>query len=115
VQARIDNGPDGLSEPCRLGKLVRFPHVDSFQIISSESEAAVYLGELTGMDLQNIEKVGWDANNGVPVSDLPSPVPGAGLKQLLKVKLASAEPSPHSPLFLWLRGDKEGRPTNIHD
>jgi hypothetical protein len=115
VQARIDNGPDGLSAPCRLGKLVRFPHIDSFQMISSETDGGVYLGELTGMDLQNIEKVGWDASNGMPVSDLPSPIPGAGLKQLLRVRFATAQPSPHSLLFVWLRGDKEGRPTGIHD
>jgi hypothetical protein len=115
IQARVDNGPDGQSEPCSLGRLVRFPHVDSFQLVSSEAEAGTYLSELTGTDLQNIEKVGWDATNGIAVSDLPSPIPGAGMKQSLKVKLPSAEPVPHAPLFLWLRGDKDGRPTSIHD
>jgi hypothetical protein len=115
IQARIDNGPDGLSEACRLGRLVRFPHVDSFQVISSETEAGVYLGELVGTDLQNIEKIGWDANNGFVVTDLPSPIPGAGMKQSLNIKLPAAEPMPHAPLYLWLRGDQQGRATNIHD
>jgi hypothetical protein len=115
IQARIDNGPDGLSEPCRLGRLVRFPHVDSFQVISTETEAGIYSAELVGTDLQNIEKIGWDANNGTAVTDLPSPIPGAGMKQSLRVKLTTAEPMPHSPLYLWLRGDEQGRATNIHD
>lgn len=115
IQARIDNGPDGLSEPCRLGRLVRFPHVDSFQVISSEMDAGVYSAELVGTDLQNIEKIGWDADNGTPVTDLPSPIPGAGMKQSLKVKLTAMEPAPHAPLYLWLRGDQHGRPTTIHD
>lgn len=115
IQARIDNGPDGLSDPWRLGRLVRFPHVDSFQVVSSEGETAIVSGELIGTDLQNIEKIGWDANNGLPVTDLPSPIPGAGMKQSLKVQMPSAEPAPHSPVYLWLRGDQQGRPTTIHD
>jgi hypothetical protein len=115
IQARIDNGPDGLSAPCRLGRLVRFPHVQSFQLISSQAQSGSYQAELIGTDLQNIEKVGWDATNGLAVADLPSSIPGEGMKQSLHVNLPTAAPTPHAPLFFWLRGDKEGRPTNIHD
>ncbi|MGA8595211.1 MAG: hypothetical protein WB676_10760 [Bryobacteraceae bacterium] len=115
IQARIDNGPDGLSGPCRLGRLVRFPRIDSFQVTSSEAATSTYVGELIGTDLQNIEKIGWDGSNGSVVTDLPSPIPGAGMQQSLKVKLPAAEPSPHAPLYIWLRGDQEGRLTTIHD
>jgi hypothetical protein len=115
IQARMDNGPDGLSDPCRLGRLVRFPHVDTFQVVSAENDGGTYVAELTGTDLQNIEKIGWDATNGIAVADLPAPVPGGGMKQLLKVKLPGMEPGPHAPLYLWLRGDQQGRATTIHD
>ncbi len=113
IQARIDNGPNGLSAPCKLGRLVRFPHVDSFQITSSEAQAGTFTGELTGTDLQNIERIGWNSASATSIIDLPSPIPGAGMKQLLRVKLPSGEPTPHAPLFIWLRGDKEGRPSSI--
>jgi hypothetical protein len=73
------------------------------------------VGELTGTDLQNIAKVGWDSSNGSAVVDLPSPVPGGGMQQSLKVTLPAAEPAPHSPLYIWLRGDQNGRLTSIHD
>jgi hypothetical protein len=115
IQARIDNGPDGLSGSCRLGRLVRFPRVDSFQVVSSEADTSTYVGQLIGADLQNIEKIGWDGSNGSVVTDLPSPIPGAGMQQSLRVRLPAAEPSPHAPLYLWLRGDQEGRLTAIHD
>ena len=115
MEARIDNGPDGVSAPCLLGRLVRFPHVDSFQVVSSEASTPTYVGELTGTDLQNIAKVGWDSSNGSAVTDLPSPIPGAGMQQSMKVTLPAAEPAPHSPLYIWLRGDQEGRLTSIHD
>jgi hypothetical protein len=128
VRARIDNGPDGLSDPWLLGRLVRFPQIDSFKIVSTESPitpsappapktppAPGYVGELIGADLQNIEKIGWDPTNCTAVTDLPSPIPGAGSKQSLRVSLSSSPPAPHTPLYLWLRGDKDGRSTNIHD
>jgi hypothetical protein len=122
VQARIDNGPDGLSDPWLLGRLVRFPQVDSFKVVSTETPIPTstphtpgYVGELIGTDLQNIEKIGWDSTNCTTVTDLPAPIPGAGLKQSLRISLSGPPPAPHTPLYLWLRGDNEGRSTNIHD
>ncbi|HEX6545850.1 MAG TPA: hypothetical protein VF023_06055 [Bryobacteraceae bacterium] len=115
IQVRINNGPDGLSGPCLLGRLVRFPHVDSFQVVSSETMSGTFVGQLTGTDLQNIEKVGWTSTDGIAVTELPSPIPGAGMHQSLKVTLPGAEPMPHAPLYIWLRGDQQGRLTTIHD
>jgi hypothetical protein len=115
IQARINNGPDGVSGPCLLGHLVRFPHVDSFQVVSSVSMSGTFIGQLTGTDLQNIEKVGWTESDGAVVTELPSPIPGAGMQQSLKIALPGAEPMPHAPLYIWLRGDQQGRLTTIHD
>jgi hypothetical protein len=115
IQAQIDNGPDGISTPWRLGRLIRMPHIDTFQITNNDTDAAIFAGELTGTDLQNIEKVGWYANIGSEVPDLPSPIPGRGMEQSLRIKIPGPSPVPHAPLYIWLRGDSAGRLTNVHD
>jgi hypothetical protein len=59
-----------------------------------------------------IEKMGWDDNNGLDVSGLPTPLPGPGLKQSIGINL----PDPLSPdtmLHVWLRGDTRGRNTIV--
>lgn len=164
LEVAVDNGPDGESSPCNLGRLLRVPKIDTFRLIdnrpaasesgtlSSEAPADAggensslpadqapdpagpvsgtpppadslappaqngqYAAILTGMDLQNIAKVGWDAANGADVTDLPTPIPGQGLKQSLHVTLPAPVPTEHAPLYVWLRGDTAGRLTNIHD
>jgi hypothetical protein len=115
IQARIDNGPDGISAPCKLGKLVRMPRIETFQITSNEGETGALVGELIGTDLQNIQKVGWDANTGTDVPGLPSPIPEKGMEQSLQINLPGPPPAPQAPLYIWLRGDSTGRLTSAHD
>ena len=165
LQVAVDNGPDGESAPCDLGRLLRVPKIDTFQLIDNQpgpasgavpaaataegsadtsspanlaphdsvpasgvtpqtSQPAApapppqngqYVAILTGMDLQNIAQVGWDAVHGTLVVDLPAPIPGQGLKQSLHVTLPAPVPAEHAPLYIWLRGDTTGRLTNIHD
>jgi hypothetical protein len=88
------------------------PPADS---LAPPAQNGQYAAILTGMDLQNIAKVGWDAANGADVTDLPTPIPGQGLKQSLHVTLPAPVPTEHAPLYDWLRGDTAGRLTNIHD
>jgi len=64
---------------------------------------------LTGQDLQMIEKTGWDARTGFPVQGIPTPVPGSPQEQTLEVALPWPPPSPHAPVYVWLRGESEGR------
>jgi hypothetical protein len=59
--------------------------------------------------------VGWYANIGSEVPDLPSPIPGRGMEQSLRIKIPGPSPVPHAPLYIWLRGDSAGRLTNVHD
>jgi len=165
LQVAVDNGPDGESAPCDLGRLLRVPKIDTFQLIDNQpgpawgavpaattaegsadtsppanlaphdsvpasgitpqtSQPAApapppqngqYVAILTGMDLQNIAQVGWDAVHGTLVVDLPAPIPGQGLKQSLHVTLPAPAPAEHAPLYIWLRGDTTGRLTNTHD
>jgi hypothetical protein len=120
LTATIDNGKNGSSEPYKLAHIIRIPQIDSV------SASGVANGEqktntdgvaaspffIEGKNLEMIEKVGWDNTNGVAVSALPAPLPGEGQKQRLLVDLpAPSNPSP--TLYLWLRGDKEGRATTV--
>ncbi len=115
VRAVIDNGPDGASEPYRLGYIVRMPLIDSFKLTDESVGNGYYAGVLTGTDLETIEKTGWDAIHGNSVLGLPSPIPGEGQKQSLRIRMSWPSPAPHAPLYVWFRGEKAGRATPIHE
>ena len=112
VQARWDNGGAGKSQPFTLGGLIRIPLIDSFQVTGEDAGNNLRIGVLTGRNLETIEKVGWDLTTGYDVLGLPSPIPGPGQKQTLRVSLP-APPSPQATLNIWLRGEQNGRITTI--
>ena len=60
-----------------------------------------------------IEKTGWDAEHGVPVESIPTPIPGDAARQTLRVVLPWPAPAPHAPLYVWLRGEAAGRKTTV--
>lgn len=116
--SQIDNGSGGKSQPVELAHLRRFPQVSSFTpttaIPSPSSTPGVTLRnyELRGMNLEMIEKVGWDVNQGQPVLNLPTPIPGQGQQQSLVIELPEP-PSSKTPLYMWLRGESAARSTTI--
>jgi hypothetical protein len=112
LQAVIDNGRGGSSQPATLAKILRVPQVDSFTVADDPPENGTRPYQLTGLHLEMIEKMGWDDNNGLDVSGLPTPLPGPGLKQSIGINLPDP-PSPDSVLYVWLRGDTKGRGTLI--
>jgi hypothetical protein len=112
VGAVLDNGGGGRSKSFVLGKVIRVPHVDAFEL-TEEKSGDNYIGKLTGTDLENIAQVGWTADHGILVSGLPIPVGGDSRKQALKIELPWPAPSPHAPLFVWFRGETAGRETLI--
>jgi hypothetical protein len=115
IQAVIDNGSGGKSEPLTLGNIIRLPQIDDFKLGDfklSDGPPGTHVGVLTGRNLEMIEKVGWDQANGSNVPGLPSPIPGQGQKQSLRVNLPDP-PTPHAVIYLWLRGEKTGRVTTI--
>src|SRR5262249_888348 len=57
-----------------------------------------------------IEKLGWDKSTGLNVSGLPEPLPGPGLKQSIQMRFPDP-PAHDALLYVWLRGDQEGRET----
>ncbi|MBC8167108.1 MAG: hypothetical protein H7Y20_14720 [Bryobacteraceae bacterium] len=111
--AVLHSRSSGKSEPTDLGRVVRLPAIDSFQLTDEPSGPGTYFGILTGSYLELIGKVGWTADAGTAVSGLPVPVAGEGGKQSLKIQLPWPSPSPRAPLFLWFRGEEHGRATRI--
>jgi hypothetical protein len=102
----------GKSDPFPLGKIIRLPRIESFAMTDEKSTKGFY-GTLTGFDLETIAKTGWDAQNGVAVAELPRPVVGEGSKQTLRISMPWPSPSPKAPLFVWLRGEDQGRATKV--
>ncbi|MGA7414805.1 MAG: hypothetical protein WBW33_30325 [Bryobacteraceae bacterium] len=115
VTARVDGGSDGQSEPFQLGRIVRVPKIENFRLTSEEVAPGLYIGVLTGQNLETIERTGWEAAHSNSVLGLPTPLPGEGQKQSLKIKMPWPSPAPHAPLFIWLRGTKQALATTVHD
>ena len=101
----------GASDPYTLGRVIRLPHIERFLLTDEKDRGHLYLGSLTGQELQTIEKTGWDGKNGYPVQGFPTPVAGDPQEQSLKIEMSWPPPSPSAPLYVWLRGEAEGRIT----
>jgi hypothetical protein len=103
----------GKSDPFTLGKVVRLPRIESFAMTDEKSADGFY-GVLKGFDLDTIDKTGWAGGMGLAVADLPRPVTGEGARQTLRVAMPWPSPSPKAPLFVWLRGETDGRATKVN-
>jgi hypothetical protein len=114
LQASIDNGRDGRSQPFTLAHLIRLPRIVSLTLASGTAPLPVGLHslELTGDNLEMIGQLAWDQNVGVDVPGLPSAIPGQGQRQSLIVNLPDA-PTSDTPLYIWLRGEASSRATTV--
>ena len=113
LAATITTESAGSSDPTVLGRVIRLPRIEKFALTEEKLSSTLYAGSLTGIDLQIIEKTGWDAKTGFPVQGIPTPVPGNPQEQTLKVELPWPPPSPHAPIYVWLRGETTGRLTDV--
>ncbi len=113
LAATLSTDGVGTSDPVVLGRLIRLPRIEKFALSEDKVDSTLYSGSLTGTDLQIIEKTGWDAKTGYPVQGIPTPVPGSATEQTLKVELPWPPPSPHAPIYVWLRGESTGRLTDV--
>ena len=109
VTATLDES--GTSDPYALGRVIRLPHIEKFLLTDEKDSGRLYLGNLTGQELQTIEKTGWDSKTGYPVQGFPTPLAGDPQEQSLQIELPWPPPSPRAPLYVWLRGESEGRLT----
>jgi hypothetical protein len=112
LQAVIDNGQGARSEPFRLAHVQRLPRIDSLTLPDPASAQSTRQYQLIGENLELIEKIGWNNSTGLPISELPTPLPGPGLKQSIPVNLPDP-PSQDPRLYVWMRGDQQGRETSI--
>ncbi|MEX2264248.1 MAG: hypothetical protein WD696_20000 [Bryobacteraceae bacterium] len=111
LMATLENPEEGLSEPYELGRVVRLPRIEGFRLTDEPAGNGDYVGVLTGRDLETIERTGWNTENGSPVPGLPAAMAGGGQKQSLKIRMPWPSPAPHAPLYVWLRGERQGRAT----
>lgn len=111
LTATLTVAPRGSSAPMVLGRIVRLPALEKFTLSSESTGPNQYAGTLEGHDLDVIEKAGWDAQNGLPVSGIPAPI--SPTQQTLRIAVPWPAPAPHAPLYIWLRGETAGRRTRM--
>ncbi len=112
LDATITTESAGTSDATVLGHIIRLPRIAKFALTDDKLGSNLFAGKLTGADLQIIEKTGWDAKTGYAVQGIPTPVPDNSQEQSLKVELPWPPPSPHAPIYVWLRGETTGRLTD---
>lgn len=111
LQAVIDNGRTGSSQPFTLAHILPMPRIESFTVSADQPQNGQRQYQLTGTNLEMIEKLGWNENDATDVRGLPAPLPGPGLKQSIGVNLPDP-PNLEGVLYVWLRGDKQARATS---
>jgi len=111
LEAMVSADETGASEAYSLGRVIRLPHIEKFALTDQRKGSDLFLGSLTGQELQVIEKTGWDSQAGYPVQGIPVPVAGDPQNQSLQIELPWPPPSPRAPLYVWLRGETTGRVT----
>lgn len=111
LTAAIANRATGVSAPFPLGRVVLLPRIEKFTLTVRKQGPNLYVGTLTGRNLQVIEKTGWNPAKGYQVLGIPTPVPGNLREQTLKIVMPWPPPSPRAPLYLWLNGESDGRRT----
>jgi hypothetical protein len=110
--------PEGPSDAQGLGTVIRIPQLDQLTLTNehvgdSNFAGTLFAGTLRGSGLDIVEKVGWDARNGVTIDAIPTPIAGSPTEETLRVALPWPAPAPHAPLFVWLRGEETGRQTSV--
>ena len=93
-----------------VGKVIRRPELTGFVLTAEWAGPGRFWGELTGKYLERIARVGWNGQEGLAVSELPT---GGGQK--LRIAVPWPAPAPHAPLYVWLRGETSGRKTTAKD
>jgi hypothetical protein len=112
LEAVVETESLGKSDAFALGKVVRLPRIESLSLTDEKSPDG-FFGSLRGFDLETVEKTGWSPQSGVAIPELPRPLAGEGARQALRIAMPWPSPSPKAPLFVWLRGEAEGRATRI--
>ena len=102
-------GGDVVSDAIVLGKVIRLPRIENFAMTDEKLSGGNFAGILRGFDLELIEKTGWDLTKGVAVESVPVTAAASGQLQTLRIGLSWPSPTPKAPIYVWLRGEADGR------
>lgn len=108
--ASVSNGSEGDSAEFKLGRIVRVPKIDRFELATDDAGNAGLFANISGQNLETIDKIGWSPERGEQVTALPLPAAENAGRQNLRV-LATTPPDPHAVLYIWLRGETQPRIT----
>ena len=104
---------DGRSDPVGIGAIVRLPKIEAFVLSDESAGGGAYLGSLTGEELESIEKTGWHERDGLEVRSAPQPVSSTDRRHRIRIAMPWPPPAPRAPVYVWLRGEQEGRRTKV--
>jgi hypothetical protein len=114
LRATAVNGSEGASDPFALGRVVRIPRIEKFDMAPADPAAGVESrATIVGENLEMIDKAGWRPDDPEPVTALPVPVPDGSGKQTLQMRLEPPA-DPGAVLNVWLRGEETPRLTRVH-
>ncbi|MDE3137098.1 MAG: hypothetical protein KGL59_11025 [Acidobacteriota bacterium] len=111
LTAAVENPETGASVAYPLGRIVLLPRIEKFRLSDKKEGRHLYVGTLTGRNLQRIAKTGWNGKDGYEVLGIPTPVAGNPEEQTLEIAMPWPPPSPQAPLYIWLEGEGDGRRT----
>ncbi|MDE3181413.1 MAG: hypothetical protein KGM47_17355, partial [Acidobacteriota bacterium] len=112
LTATLSTASAGASIPKRLGSVIRLPQIEKFSLSDKKIGGSLYEGTLVGQNLQMIAMTGWNPSRGYSVEGIPTPVPGSTDEQTLQITMPWPPPSPSAPVYIWLRGENQGRRTS---
>src|SRR6185437_10997544 len=78
VRVKIDNGSGRVSNSYELGHVIRLPQIETLKLTDESAGPGLFVGVLTGSNLETIVKTGWDASHGSPIAGWPAPIAGSG-------------------------------------
>ncbi len=112
LTATVSTEDAGASAPYSLGQVIRLPQIDKFSLSNEKVSRSLFAGTLTGKNLQMIAEAGWNSKTGYPVEGIPTPLPENSGEQTLSIELPWPPPAPNAPVYVWLRGEDQGRKTS---
>ncbi|TAN20593.1 MAG: hypothetical protein EPN33_14585 [Acidobacteria bacterium] len=113
LQMIVPDASAGNSNAYLLGRVVLLPRIHSLTLSDQSAAPGEFAGTLSGDNLQLIAKTGWNASTGIPVTSVPMRVNPSSAAQTLAIAMPWPPPSPHAPLYIWLRGESRGRATTV--
>jgi hypothetical protein len=112
LNATVVNGSEGVSEPHDMGRIVRAPKIEHFEVTGNDGATGEFQANLVGQNLEAIERTGWNPDQGEAVTGLPLPV-AESRKQTLRIRMP-AHSDPPAELIVWLRGESKPRVARVH-